>query len=442
MTDPLVDPDNQGVEDRRSFLNRPLSTWWCVLGWLGASAVFIGGTQLIGGVTSGDASDSINTTWAIAHGVPACAYAPGNQFGLPYSAPLYPSLSAALAALLRIGHGVSFPTMGQMGRHCSTAIAAMYRWSLRSHALRPTVELGYVGWLFLAAGSVSLLRTSGRGRNGWEPLTLLLIALVPSVSMCLHEYFHPQDLMAMGFVLGGLAAAGRGSWRWSGVLLGLAVATQQFAWLVLLPLAVVAPPRRVVRLAGAAFTTVAAVAAPLVVLSSSGALKAVLAGSGTTWTSNTLLDATRLPGPLLFFASRYLPIAAAMVLAWWAAHRLGEDVLAPVPLISLLATSLSLRLVFEVNLWGYYFMAVGVLLVLLDVIRGRVRWSLLGWLALVPVAFRPVLGTVSSLRTEATWWLPVWLWQVLLVTGAAALAISPLLSVVRSRGVAEVSATP
>ena len=45
----------------------------------------------------------------------------------------------------------------------------------------------------------------------------------------------------------------------------------------------------------------------------------------------------------------------------------------PVPFCRSIATSLSFRLVFEQNLYGYYFMALAVSLVLVDVMCGRIR---------------------------------------------------------------------
>jgi hypothetical protein len=117
-----------------------------------------------------------------------------------------------------------------------------------------------------------------------------------------------------------------------------------------------------------------------------------------------------------------------MVLAWWIRDRLGASVLEPIPLFSLLATSLWLRLLFEVNLWGYYFMAVAVLVLALDVVRGRIRWSYVAWLILVTVAFHPVVGTSSAFNSQSTLWLPLWTWQLLLVTLGAYLVISPLVS--------------
>ena len=64
----------------------------------------------------------------------------------------------------------------------------------------------------------------------------------------------------------------------------------------------------------------------------------------------------------------------------------------PVPLLALMALSLSLRLVFEQNLYGYYFMAFAVSLVLLDVVGGRIRGQLVAWLGLLTLAYNPFPG--------------------------------------------------
>jgi hypothetical protein len=421
-----------------SALNRRLSDGWCFVGWLAASIIFIGGTQLIGGPTSGDAADSLNTTWAISHGALSCAYAPRNQFGLPFTGPLYPWISGGLAALVRIGHRAPFPTSADFGAHCATAVSSMYYWTLRSGALKPTLLLGYAGWFVLLVGVITILRRTGRGRSGWEPLTVILLAIVPPVFMSLREYFHPQDLLAMGLILCGVACAQRGAWFCAGICLGLAFTSQQFTLLALAPLAVIAPKDQLAKLTTATLGAVVVVMAPLALFAPRASLAAVLTGSGTTWTSATILDLTHLSGPLLFLCSRFVPIAAAMLLAWWAQHRLGAALLEPIPLLSLIATSLSLRLVLEVNLWGYYFMAVAVAVLLVDVLRGQLRLSYFAWLILIVLAFRPVIGANSSWAAESTWWLPLWAWQLVLAPGAVYLAFSPLAHTVKSHRLAPV----
>jgi hypothetical protein len=92
-----------------------------------------------------------------------------------------------------------------------------------------------------------------------------------------------------------------------------------------------------------------------------------------------------------------------------------------------MALCLTFRLVFEVNLLGYYFMAVAVMLLLVAVSRGRGGVYLVAWLALVALAFYPLPWGHDPL----TQGLPLWLWQSVLVTIAGVLAAGPLLSAVR-----------
>lgn len=416
------------------WLDRPLSWSWCVVGWLIATVVYVAFVKLLGGVTTGDAADSLNTTWALAHGVASCAYPPGNEYGLPYSAPLYPLMAAGVAALLGIGSGSPFPTRAMMGPHCSTAVDSMYHWSLRSHALLTTVQIGYLGWIALLAGVVALLRATGRGRRGWEPLTLLIVACVPSVAMCLQEYFHPQDLIAMGLILAGLACAIRGNWGWSGVLLGLALVSNQFALLVLGPLCVVAIRDQRTRLVTGAIGSVAIVVIPLFALTSGGVVKAALIGSGNSSVAGTLVGNLNLQSSIAqFLLSRAVPVLLSLLLALWTVKKIGRSAGEPAVMLSLVASSLALRLVFETNLWGYYFMAVAVLIIVLDVTRQRLRFILVIWLAAIMVAFYHSPHSRAALQQATPNLMPLWLWQLLLVSTAIGLAITPLISTTRAR---------
>jgi hypothetical protein len=464
-----------------SWMDRPLSGGSCLLGWIAATAVFFAWVRLFGGPAYVDAVESVYSTWAIAHGHLACAYPPGTPYHftgvghpIPFIAPLWPLISGGVTALTQIGHNVPFPSSAALGPHCSTALTAMTRWSARSGALTTTMKVGYLCWFPLMAGVIAVLRASGRGRSRWEPAVLVALACVPCVLMPLLDDFHPQDLLAMGLVLGGVACARRGSWAWAGVLLGLAVTSQQFALLVLAPLLVVAPANRRIRFVGAAIGAAAAIILPMVAVSSGRALGPVLIGSGNTPSvGGPLVWELHLHGALLVGVSRVLPIVLAMVLASWALRRLGPAVLEPVPLLALVATSLSFRLVLEQNLFGYYFMALAVALVLLDVVRGHIRGQLGAWIALVALAFDPapwkmqlreylppvlmllVLALIvrDALKGRIRWYLvawfvlvaatfvkfpmtslplrhplPTWLWQVILVPTGLWLAAQPLFS--------------
>ena len=459
-------------------LDRPLALGWCVVGWVVASIVFLGLIGLLGGPSRVDAIESIYSTWAVANGHLACAYPPGAPYhfaliGRPvgFIAPLWPLVSGGIAGLVGVGHSVPFPSQAALGPNCSTALTAMAHWSTAAKALNPTVQLGYLSWFALMAGVIVLLRASGRGRCGWEPTILILLAATPFAAMPLLDDFHPQDLVAMGLALGGLACSRRGWWIWAGLLLGLAVTAQQFALLVFAPLLIVAPPIRRIRFASAAMAGVALLALPVSALTSGHALRAIILGSGNTLSlGGTVLWELHLKGVVLVVFSRILPILMATALAWWAVRRLGGSVLEPVPLISLVATSLSFRLVFEQNLFGYYFMALAVLLLILDAVQGRIRGELVAWLSLVVLAFDPaprihVLSeylpsvlmvivccvVLRGIRHGRMYWyllpwvamvalafasypignfrypLPTWMWQIVLVSTGVALAVRPLL---------------
>jgi len=356
--------------------------------------LFVGIVELMGGPATGDADVVDVSTWPIAHGQLACAF-PKNRIVI---APLYPFVSGVLSAAARIGHAVPFPSRAALGPDCVDAYSAFTDWAWKAGALSDTLLVGYVGWLALAAGAVALLRASGRGRCGWEPATLLLLACLPPVWMCLENFFHPQDLLAMGLALGAVACARRSWWLGAGVLIALATLSQQYALLVATPLLVVAPGDRRWRFAGAAAVTLALAVVTLFVVSSFTAVTAVLIGSANSALSSTVLTALHLHGGARVFVSRFVPLEIALVLAWWATDRLGPDVLEPVPLLSLLGVSLGLRLVFEVNMWGYYYMALAVVLVLLDVVGGRIRASLAAWLGAVSVVY--LVGPTTS---RAVW---------------------------------------
>ena len=275
--------------------------------------------------------------------------------------------------------------------NCAHAYGQVYEWARDSYALFATLGLGYAGWFVLLAGVIAVLRASGRGRTGWESFGVVLVALVPIVWAPLLNYFHPQDLVALGLALAGVACVERRHWVWAGVFVGLAITSQQFVLLVLAPLVVIAPGRDRWRLLISSGAVAALVSLPVLVATSGRAIHAVVIGTGDSLSfGGTVLWELRLHGPVLVSLSRMLPILVAIALAWWALRRLGPRVLEPIPLISLVATSLSLRLVFEEGLFGYKFMALAVMLVILAVVQGRVRGRLIAWLALVTLAFDPV----------------------------------------------------
>ena len=472
----------------RSFLEMPLSGWQCALGWCVATALFVGIVFVLGGPGSVDTRESVYGTWAVAHGHMACTYPSASIPGLPPTAPIYFLLSGGIAAIARIGNGVPFPSASALGPNCNHAFIAMDRWSAHARALQHTTWIGSIGWLVLMAGVIAWLRASGRGRCGWEPATLAVLACLPPVWMCVQSVFHPQDLLAMGLALCAMACARRGRWVGAGILAALAVLTQQFTLLVAAPLLVLAPAKRRTSYAGAALITGALVSLPLVAMTSGRALRAVTLGTGDSPSiGGTVVWELHLYGAPVVLLSRVVPVALSLALSWWASRRLGPAALEPVPILAVVALSLGLRLVFEQNLFGYYFMALTVTLVLLDVVRGHVRSTVVAWLAAVTIVFcvdaSPAFASVGwgeyprnlipfliaapalvvilvqalrgDLRRSMWPWLAVaacavytwpnqinpfdhqpvtWFWQIVLVVPGVMLAAGPLLAEVRRPG--------
>ena len=133
------------------------------------------------------------------------------------------------------------------------------------------------------------------------------------------------------------------------------------------------------------------VSLPMALITSGKAVGGEVFGTGD-WKSfgGTVLWELRLHGPALVFSSRVMPILVSITFAWWLLRRFGARLLEPVPLLSILAFSLSLRLIFEQGLFGYKFMPLAVMLIALDITQGRIRGQLVAWLALVTLAFNPI----------------------------------------------------
>jgi len=372
-------------------LDRPLSGWVCVLGWVASTALFVALLATFAGPSNVDSTESLYSTWAIAHGQIACAYPSASspvrsRFPQPPIPPVYPLLSGGIAAVAQIGHSQPFPSARALGPDCDHVDGALQAWSVRSGALSPTLWIGCAAWLALMAGVIAWLRVCGRGRSGWEPVTLVVVALLLPVWMTVQSVFHPQDLLALGFALVAMACSMRGRWVAAGVFCALAILSQQFALLVAVPLFVLAPPPARVRFAGAGLLTAAIPVVPLAILTSGNVLHAIALGSG----DNPGVGGTVLwelhpngtgPGAVLLF--RVAPLAVSLVLSWWVARRLGRGALNAMPLLSLVAVSLGLRLVFEVSLWTYYYLALAVCLVLLEATRGTIRRWVVAWFAVL-----------------------------------------------------------
>lgn len=125
-------------------------------------------------------------------------------------------------------------------------------------------------------------------------------------------------------------------------------------------------------------------------MTSGRALRAITLGTGDhPANTGTLVSEFHLSGAPVVLLSPVAPIALSLALAWCVSRRLGESALERAIRLSVVAVSLGFRLVFEEYLSGYYFLAFTVSLVLIEVVRGRVRLTVVAWLAgLAPVTLR------------------------------------------------------
>jgi hypothetical protein len=373
------------------WLDRPISPLACALGWCAGFIGFVGIVRLLGGPSRGDYEFLVYSIWAIEHGQFGCAFPSSSTTTDPF----YPLFSAGVAALVSIGHAVPFPPRSAFGPHCGKAISAINRWGVEADAWQNTFEIAYLSVLPLLAGVIAVLRTIGRGRRRWEPAAVVTIALLPPVWMCVESTFHPEDLFAMGFALLAIACARRSAWVWAGFWIGLALVAQPFAVLIATPLVVLAPGRNRLRFVGSVLVSLAVILLPLAVVGSQQVKGGLLHqlqtgiqnGSTSVVVSGTVVWELHLSGTGLLVVSRAMPIAFSFLLACWVRGRLGERSLEPVVLLSLIAVCLGLRLVFEETLFGYYFMALAVALVLVDVARGRVRSTTVAWITVVSFVF-------------------------------------------------------
>ncbi len=442
-------------------------------------------TRVLGGIDSGDSFEVTVPSWAIAHGSLACAFPSGGVDGNPLGAPLYAFLTAGPEALLRIGHSVAFPSASQLGRHCAGAASAIVHWALFANVTASTLQLSYVAPVALAIGAVILVRATGRGGRVWEPATVALLVLAAPVMSAFVDYFHPQDLLALGLILAALGVGVRGHWGIAGALLAFAFTSQQFAVLAVAPLVVILVGRERWRFLFGLGAVLLPASAALDAVSSSSALRVLLLGSDRitlganlfTPHGGTVLWEVHLHGAPLFLITRAAPIVASIVLARVIARRRPDVLADPVLVVSLVGVSLALRLVFEVNLFGYYFAASAVLLVVLEVLEGRLRAETLAWLSLSGVAFFPAPQSATTVQVayvlviavavlarilhglwhrHAYWGaiayataliivntaftspfvhrgldVPSWAWQVILVPAVIGLLARPLIALVR-----------
>jgi hypothetical protein len=414
-------------------LDHHLSARWCAVGWLGSCALFFYMTHMVGGVLFGDGWESFIPASALAHGDLSCMYAP--MTNPSYTAPVYSLIAAGLSLIFRAGHAVPFPAGAALGPNCAYAHVAIYKWLFTSNVVPSAKWFAYVSWPIFVVGAAALLRTTTRARTWWEPVTALAIAATPPVLMSLTSFYHPEDLVCLGLIFGSLAAVRRERYVLAGIVLAGALLSQQFAILAAIPIVLTLPIPAAKRVVPALAGTLVAIVGVLALVSHGHDLSSLTTAGDTDYVGEVWIALLHVTGTWrLTLISRAPPIVLVGALALFSRRLPQSD--ATVPL--LIAAGFALRLVFEVNLFPYYFMAFAVAIILADVVAGRVRptvimWLVAEWLLNNPFAWpRPV--NVDGF--------PFWSRQVVFSLTGLALAVAPLVATyVRTQAVATTHVT-
>ena len=414
----------------QSWLNEPTAWWQTTFTLVGASLLYLIVVILLGGFQPGDASETVYPSMMIAHGRLACAYPSMSLFAVPMAAPGYAVVTAFLQWVLRLGFAQPFPTMAALGAGCSHAAGVFTGWLYSPGLYSSMLHLSVISWISLIMCTHYLLGATplrGRRRAWVAPFAL---ALTPPVFMAVQEYFHPQDQLALALALLAIGAWLRQRAGLAGIVLALAFATQQYtilAMIVVIIASVGAERRRLV--SGFALTLV--VVTTLVgFFLGRAAVHATLLGTGHSRIKfGTWMYEFHLPEFAGLIISRVLPLVMTAILAWWAVRRRPDLAHDAEFILGLLALAFSLRVLLEINLFGYYLLATGATMVLRDVVARRSYRGTVWLLVTILVAF-PRMGVWQHLWPSE----PPWLTQVILAPSAFTLTLLSLLRTMKSEG--------
>ncbi len=398
--------------------SRPLATPIRYAAYVGAVAVFVIILFVRGGPNPAETDAHAVTlpTTAISHGELRTA----ERETLVPNPPGYPLLMSPLVLALRPwigsprwcddkaipailktnGDAYFLSILGPCTAHHGPDHGKPYPIWYRSQAL-----LAILGWVVLAVGAVMLLRAAGSGGGVLEVVLVLALAVLPSASDAIAQTFHPQDLTSVGLIGAGTAQALRRRWVAVGVVFAVAFLCKQFAVLPLLAVLGAAPGWRArARILVPAVGVVALGVAPFYVaapVDTVRAMTAVFVAGVTTERTPTVVGLLAIGENLKLEIARDAPIVASALLAVWARWRAGRRLLSPVPLVGLCVACLATRLAFEISLLNYYFLAVGVGLLLLDFTRRRVPvWSVT-WIVATRFVLSPLAAHESLTLTAA-----------------------------------------
>jgi hypothetical protein len=175
--------------------------------------------------------------------------------------------------------------------YAAGALGGDDNWIFRAGAIPSVLALAWLG--VALAGKA---REHLSDRVSWM-LVLLLCAAGP-IAWQAFDYGHPEDVLAAAGSVGAVLLARSGRTLLSGALLGVAIASKQWALLAVLP-AMLAAPSRDLRMLVPAFAIPVLLVAPVWLADTGGFTQEArgVAASGTQFHPHTILWPLAVPGP-------------------------------------------------------------------------------------------------------------------------------------------------
>ncbi len=303
----------------------PVSPTSTALVFVASFVTFMGIILWTWGMSPADSGTVLPSATLWAHGLGACALVTptSSSAAYPLSGPVFPLLDALFQWVLRLGHDVPFPA--HLGaRHCAQAYNGAFTWATKGPLAVKELDLGFVTWPVLALGALSLLRTSNRARTRDEWWLLLALAVSPGALFAFMDYYHPEDLLALGLALACAAALRREHFVVGGTLGALAFASQQNVVLILMVCTVLLPHGRAWWRVGLGGTlTLVALVVPLTLWSGTHVFRDTLIGTGLTDAPayGTWMAQLGLSGVPALWISRFGPLLTSLGLVVWLYRR-------------------------------------------------------------------------------------------------------------------------
>lgn len=228
-------------------------------------------------------------------------------------------------------------------------------------------------WPILIAGmrfGLRRLYPSMSVERAWGLTALALV--MPTTFACWFNYYHPQDLTAVGLVFFAFGLAAGRRWGWAGVLFGLAVLTRQWALLIALAVVPLSGTFRSVVKFGAAGTAVTLAGLLPFVLTGNEGLWTALSASLTVGSYETIMGSLlreQGDGSVVAVLVRLLPAVATVVMATFVWLKGWRGVHLFLPLAS---SVIAFRLLFESAPYLYYWAPLPIFLL---GVSGARRWG-------------------------------------------------------------------